>query len=79
MLWLLLHVFLFVATEATVVSSFKTLLVLVAAAAIAGILDLRRNGESVFLENLGVSPLVVPAIWITVVVMLETLVAILVP
>ena len=78
-MWLLLHVFLFAGTGQVGVSSFKTLLVLVAVAGVAGVADLRRNRESVFLENLGVAPLVIPAIWIGVVVLLETLTALVVP
>ena len=78
-LWLLLHVLLFMGTGQIGVSSFKTLLVLVAAAGVAGVADLKRNKESVFLENLGVAPFVVPAIWIAVIVLLETLTALLVP
>ena len=78
-LWALLHVFLFAATGQVVVSSFKTLLVLVVVAIIAGFADLRRNSESIFLENLGVTPLVVPAIWVGVITVLETLISIVVP
>ena len=78
-LWLLLHVFLFAGTGQIGVSSFKTLLVLVAAAGVAGVADLKRNRESVFLENLGVTPFVIPAIWIGVIVLLESLTALLVP
>ena len=78
-LWLLLHVFLFAGTGQIGVSSFKTLLVLVAAAGVAGVADLKRNRESVFLENLGVTPFVIPAIWIGMIVLLESLTALLVP
>ena len=74
-----MHLFLFTGTGQIGVSSFKTLLVLVIAAGIAGVADLKRNRESVFLENLGVAPFVVPAIWIAVIVVLETLTALLVP
>ena len=78
-LWLLLHVFLFAGTGQIGVSSFKTLLVLVAAAGVAGVADLKRNRESVFLENLGVTPFVIPALWIGMIVLLESLTALLVP
>ncbi len=78
-LWLLLHVVLFAGSgEVAPVSSFKGLLVLVAIASVAGVADLRRNRESVFLQNLGVAPLVVPAIWVAVAVLLEITIALLV-
>jgi hypothetical protein len=78
LLWLLLHIFVFAATGEVGVSSFKTFLVLVVVAVIAGIADLKRNGESVFLENLGVTPFVIPAIWVGVITGLETLTSVLV-
>lgn len=78
-LWVLLHIFLFMATGAVGVSSFKTFLVLVGVASVAGFADLKRSGESVFLENLGVTPFVVPAIWIGVITFLELLISIVVP
>ncbi|MEO8577578.1 MAG: hypothetical protein ABI556_12790 [Gemmatimonadales bacterium] len=78
-LWALLHIFLFMAAGAVGVSSFKTFLVLVGVASVAGFADLKRNGESIFLENLGVTPFVVPAIWVGVIAFLELSISILVP
>lgn len=78
-LWLLLHIVLFAGSgEVAPVSSFKGLLVLVAIASVAGVADLRRNRESIFLQNLGVVPVVVPAIWTAVVILLEITTALLV-
>jgi len=78
-LWLLLHVVLFAGSgEVEPVSSFKGLLVLVAIATVAGLADLKRNRESLFLQNLGVRPFVVPALWATTIVVLEIATALLV-
>ncbi len=78
-LWTLIHVFLFIASGALVaLSSFQGLLVLGALAGAIGLVDLRRRRESVLLQNLGVQPMVVPAIWIASIVALEIIVSLLV-
>jgi hypothetical protein len=80
LLWLLLHVVLFAGSgKIASASSFKVLLLIAAIASIAGIADLKRNRESVFLQNLGVAPLVVPAIWVGVMLLLELVTAIVLP
>ena len=77
LLWLLLHVVLFAGSgEIAPASSFKVLLLIAAIASIAGIADLKRNRESIFLQHLGVAPLVVPAIWVGVMLLLELVTAI---
>jgi len=77
LLWILLHVVLFAGSgQIAPASSFKVLLLISAIGSIAGIADLKRNRESIFLQNLGVAPLVVPAIWVGVMMLLELITAV---
>ncbi|HEX2723592.1 MAG TPA: hypothetical protein VHM24_11810 [Gemmatimonadaceae bacterium] len=73
-IWALVHfVLLILSGQLVIISSFKSLLVVLAMAAGLGIADLKRKRESVLCQNLGVSPMSIPLIWGTVVVVLELL------
>lgn len=79
LLWVLIHAFLLLSTAgAPTALSPKTSLVLVVIAAVVGFVDAKRKRETILLQNIGVSPLSVPLIWGSVMVVLEALLAVLV-
>jgi hypothetical protein len=75
-LWISLHVIIGAVTRGEVlIFSTSSLVVALAMTGLLGHLDTRRRREMIFLGNLGIAPYTVPLVWISVVALLESVLA----